>query len=104
MTAEQPAPKPGRADVYPVARAALNDMLDGRYLKGVETYGTPLQTHNGRDPYQDAMEEAVDLWQYLIQARMEYADALHCIAGLEAEVDELLFLSGQPLKYGGEVG
>ncbi len=74
MSEEQPMPTPGREDVYPVARDAFTDMLDGRTRIGRDRYGEPLQTHNGRNAFQDAMEEAVDLWQYLIQARLEHDD------------------------------
>jgi hypothetical protein len=42
-----------------------------RYLFGFETYGTPLQTFNGRDALQDAMEEALDACQYLYQHMRE---------------------------------
>lgn len=74
MSEEQPMPTPRREDVYPVARDAFTDMLDGRTRIGRDRYGEPLQTHNGRNAFQDAMEEAVDLWQYLIQARLEHDD------------------------------
>lgn len=86
-TDEQPMPTAGRQDVTPMARQSFVELLDRRERKGIETYGTTLQTHNGRDAFQDAMEEAVDLWQYLIQARAEHADALAQIERLTAERD-----------------
>jgi hypothetical protein len=45
--------------------------LRERERKGYETYGGPLETFNGRMPEQDALEEALDLTQYLYQARQE---------------------------------
>ena len=70
-TPEQQMPKPGSQDVTPVARDLFNAMLADRERKGIETYGTTLQAHNGRDAVRDAMEECIDLWQYLVQIRME---------------------------------
>lgn len=63
----QPMPKPGQQDVTP----ALVALLKERQAQGIATYGTPLQTHNGRDALWDALEEALDLCQYLAQAIME---------------------------------
>lgn len=63
----QPMPQPGEEDV---TRAVIDD-LRRRERKGIETYGTPLQTHNGRDALRDAYEEVLDLAQYLKQAIME---------------------------------
>jgi hypothetical protein len=89
----QPMPTAGKDDVTPVAESVFLDMLDGRRRKGLEVYQSPLRTFNGRNPFQDAMEEAVDLWQYLIQARMEHDD-------LEAEIGRLralvISLGGTP--------
>jgi len=45
--------------------------LEERYEEGVRRYGVPLQPFNGRDPLQDAYEEAIDLALYLKQALME---------------------------------
>lgn len=46
-------------------------MLQERVSKGIQTYGTTLQTFNGRSAVLDAMEEAVDLFQYLCQIELE---------------------------------
>jgi hypothetical protein len=37
----------------------------------MDTYGKPLHPFNGRDPIEDALEEFVDLGQYLSQWKME---------------------------------
>jgi predicted Zn-ribbon and HTH transcriptional regulator len=82
----QPNPKPGKEDVTPVARAEFLRMLAEREAQGIATYGTTLQTHNGRDMLQDAKEEAVDLIQYLIGAEMEREDLRRELAEVKAEV------------------
>ncbi|HHC6468730.1 TPA: hypothetical protein ACN359_002085 [Vibrio parahaemolyticus] len=64
---EQPAPTEGKACVVPEVMKDLTDRL----AKGVQTYGKPLQTHNGRDALQDAYEEVLDLACYLKQLMME---------------------------------
>lgn len=84
---EQPRPQRGGLDVTPVARGLFLQMLLERELKGIETYGTTLQTENGRDAVQDALEEAIDLWQYLVQISLE-RDALRArLWAAEAELD-----------------
>lgn len=39
--------------------------------KGMEKYGTALSTQNGRDAFQDILEEFVDCTQYLTQLKLE---------------------------------
>lgn len=63
----QTKPKLGQTDVLPLV---MDDLL-ARGLAGVETYGTPLQTFNGRNALVDAYEEALDLAMYLKQAILE---------------------------------
>jgi hypothetical protein len=72
--ADQPQPKPGREDVPPLARAEFERVMDTQTRKGLATYGTVLQTHNGRDAVADAKAECVDLWQYLCQVGREVED------------------------------
>ena len=67
-------PTPGRENVTPVARELFRQMIDAREQAGIATYGTTLQTHNGRDVFRDLMEEIVDAWQYAVQAQMETTD------------------------------
>lgn len=86
---EQPLPTPGGTAVEPVARALFNAMLTERTQRGVQTYGMPLSTANGRDPVQDAMEEALDLWQYLVQIHLEREDLVTENAALRAEIARL---------------
>ena len=63
-----------RVPVTPVARQVFLDLLAQQEAKGIATYGESLTTDNGRDPIQDALEELVDLFQYLVQARLERAE------------------------------
>jgi hypothetical protein len=87
----QPPPTPGKADVAPVTREVLNSALDAAVARGMATYGTPLQSHNGRDAYADAIEELVDAAQYLTQARMEHADLVERAEKAEEKVSSLKF-------------
>lgn len=64
---EQPLPSAGRQSVT----RAVRDLLDQRERKGVETYGTTLQTFNGRDAGRDLVEELIDGVQYAMQLRLE---------------------------------
>jgi len=51
-------------------RAALTERIEF----GKKKYGTELHTHNGRNPRVDALQEGLDLNQYLMQAVMELED------------------------------
>ena len=64
---QQPLPVDGDENVTDW----LVEQLRERTRRGIETYGKPLQTFNGRDALWDAFEEAMDLCQYLAQALME---------------------------------
>ena len=57
---EQPLPTPGVVDVAPLI---IEDMK-ARMQVGIERYGRPLQTFNGRDSSRDAYEEILDLAVY----------------------------------------
>lgn len=63
----QPAPQPGRTEVY---RHVIHDIQE-RVDAGERKYGTKLMTHNGRDALMDAYQEAIDLVMYLRQAMDE---------------------------------
>lgn len=64
LNKEEPKPIVGRVDVWPLVIADMKE----RNEVGSKKYGTPLQTHNGRDPLIDAYQEALDLVVYLRQA------------------------------------
>ena len=63
----QPAPRPGQD----VVLFHVLDAMMRRAEKGIETYGTMLETDNGRDALQDALDGALDLCMYLQQAILE---------------------------------
>lgn len=66
---EEPTPKQGKVDVWPLVVADMQE----RNEIGKVKYGTPLQTHNGRNGLVDAYQEALDLVVYLRQRIEENA-------------------------------
>lgn len=50
---------------------AVADDFRARIQLGIERYGRPLQTHNGRDAIEDALQELEDAAHYLKQADLE---------------------------------
>ena len=68
---EQQVPTPGLEKVGIVAERVFGRSWSRQRKKGMERYGTELMTFNGRDPFRDAVEEAVDLVQYITQMAME---------------------------------
>jgi hypothetical protein len=72
MKMTQPMPTVGKEDVTAEVLRIIPELIKQRQQKGIETYGTSMQTFNGRDPFQDAIEELVDALQYIVQAQMEY--------------------------------
>ena len=64
---KQQLPKKGLQNVFP---EVVWDLMN-RAEVGRETYGTYLQTHNGRSALVDAYHEALDLAVYLKQLLME---------------------------------
>lgn len=88
---DQALPNPGRDDV----QARLIEAIQARREIGIQRYGSPLMTHNGRDAIQDAWEEAVDLAAYLTQMRMERNDASGAVALLDR------WLAAHPGQPGG---
>ena len=68
---KQPNPKPGKQNVFPEIKGKILDMIEQRRQEGIATYGTELQTHNGRDVLRDAFEDCLDCLIYLGQALME---------------------------------
>ena len=63
-SAPEQSPTPGKVDIPPLVIADIQARRDF----GIKKYGTPLQSHNGRDPLVDAYQEALDLCMYLRQA------------------------------------
>lgn len=86
---EQPAPT--RNSGVPVWDLVIADMR-ARDSVGRERYGTPLQTHNGRDPLVDAYQEVLDTCVYLRQAIEErggYVEPVPHREAMRKEIDRL---------------
>lgn len=70
ISQDQPQP---HGEGSPVGERLI-ELIRERTKLGIEKYGEPLTTHNGRDAMLDALQESVDLNQYLMQALMESED------------------------------
>lgn len=57
--------------VFDYAKVQLDLWFDAQFKKGLAKYGIPLHTFNGRDAFEDAMQETVDGVMYLNQLRLE---------------------------------
>lgn len=68
---EQPMPTAGYRDVTPAARDTFLLLLAEQDRKGIAAYGVTLQAGNGRDAVQDALEEMVDAFKYVVQSGIE---------------------------------
>jgi hypothetical protein len=115
---DQPPPKRGFDEVWPVLERRFRFMLPERVAEGIRRYGTPLQTFNGRDAFRDAMEEWFDLGLYVTQMWLEQEtlqneliyilvdllDGLdnNNIAGIKRGVEELerLVNTWEPVRMG----
>lgn len=64
---DQPPPKPGKTVVW---EHVMRD-IEERVALGIERYGTPLMTRNGRDALVDAYQEILDAAFYIRQAILE---------------------------------
>jgi hypothetical protein len=94
LAPEQPAPTPGEGDLWLELLDLLPDSLKPlalqRRLKGLASYGVPLQRGNGRDMRQDAIEELLDAVVYSHGAEM------HVQKDLLIRMAESM-VSGQPI-------
>lgn len=68
-----------------VQHVVISD-IEARIALGVERYGTPLQTFNGRNGLVDAYEEALDLAIYLRQVVLEREEAVKALDFIETYV------------------
>lgn len=73
----------------------VQDALTERAKTGIQKYGTPLQTDNGRNPLVDAFQEALDLAMYTAQYTMECKQPSSLLLNMAIEIltevyDELL--------------
>lgn len=64
----QPPPTPNNN--RPIVDQLIEKLLERKRI-GIERYGVALQMDNGRDALADALDEALDLTVYLMQAIAE---------------------------------
>lgn len=69
QAASTPQPPPNKGERV-IVDEVIED-LKARKEFGIERYGTPLMSHNGRNALVDAYQEALDLCCYLKQALIE---------------------------------
>jgi hypothetical protein len=91
----QPLPKPGQAPVTSEAILSLTETIVGQSAKGQQKYGRELETFNGRDAGQDALEELADLAVYLTQMRLERAEVDRQLAMLHKDLAEAVTNQGR---------
>ena len=97
--AEHSALRAAATTIAPVADR-LKAIIDLRTAKGIATYGEALQVDNGRDPMTDALAEAIDLNQYLVQRVMQLeAELRACRATTDAQP---YVAEGRVVETGGE--
>lgn len=77
---DQPLPTGGQECVQDV----LIRLIEERKQLGIQRYGSPLMTHNGRDAGRDMVEEALDLTVYAMQVAMELRDLRAAASGNNA--------------------
>lgn len=63
--------RPRRSATSQPVATRLKALIDERTEYGEQTYGEPLHTFNGRNAELDAMQESIDLNQFLMQMVME---------------------------------
>lgn len=68
---DQPPPQAGVTEVWPFARQNFERQFYGQRRKGFEKYGVHLTNFNGRDSYQDFLQEHVDSLMYATQLYQE---------------------------------
>ena len=86
----QPQPYKGKELVAPWADTWKEQIRVEAKERGLASYGTELETFNGRDALQDAMEEMHDAWMYVSQARRELMFKDTRIAELEAALRDVM--------------
>jgi len=74
-------PKPKTTEHSQEVLPRLLQRIEARRHKGMEEYGTPLKTFNGRRSLYDALDEVLDLAQYLQQEIMEREKLVDLITG-----------------------
>lgn len=63
--------------IWNLATRRFAETSERQFKKGFEKYKVELTNFNGRNPFNDAREEVVDLHQYLTQAEEEFNTVAH---------------------------
>lgn len=71
----------------------LKALIDERTRLGVQKYGQALHTHNGREPLIDALQESLDMTQYITQALLEAYESKY---GRLPTVEEVCYPQPRP--------
>jgi hypothetical protein len=111
---DQPLPQPGRTAIHQLVINSLPAWLPGdnlvpersvivegmraRLSLGVAKYGTPLQSHNGRDALQDCWEEVLDSTVYAVQMLLEGEEVGDVVLTLISLLGKLAWLKLERAK------
>tara|TARA_R100000808_G_C2154593_1_gene165680 strand:+ start:6824 stop:7180 length:357 start_codon:yes stop_codon:yes gene_type:complete len=79
VAGEQQAPVKNGIEIYPklkqqfshIKSPLLLDIINKRYKFGLDKYGQPLMSQDGRDTYKDIMDELGDAAQYIAKLKIE---------------------------------
>ena len=94
---KEPAPRTN--DTTPVHEVLIN-MIRCRALEGKKKYGTHLQAGNGRDALMDALQESLDMNQYLMQVIMEGKRTFpKTIFTDNSVIDQLAHLNSEAIEF-----
>ena len=95
-TGQQPPPRPGRETTAPVARHNFERTFEHQIQKGYEKYGVTLESFNGRDAYQDFLQEQVDGLQYATQLYLEAKTFAALLASTTEILERAALYRGDP--------
>jgi len=74
--------------VFDYAKEQLNFWFEEQFKKGMQKYGVPLHTFNGRIAFDDLLQELVDAVMYANQMRLEMIRASQIIVNGDSPTEE----------------
>jgi len=89
VTKKEPSPSHSERS-RPVTRELIK-LIELRSDMGERKHGVKLHTHNDRDATMDALQESIDLNQYLMQALMETKELWHARLERSVRAENKLF-------------
>jgi hypothetical protein len=89
---DAPSSVTGTLPVAPIAQQAIDAGIEYQVNKGLDKYGTLLQTFNGRNAAADVLQELTDLLMYTTQQSLEYSymQALLYIIAITKQADNII--------------